>query len=193
MPAKTSPEPEVASVGGALQFITARPSGAAITVSAPFSTIMAPLSLAADRARLTLSPSKSKTRLNSPSCGVITYGRDALENKRSLLFSKTEIASASKISGRPCLKAANTRSRAETVTPSPGPIRTAPTLGSSITASNVPVSRTTRTTAPCKANRHIAAASLGTARLTIPTPARLAPAAASIAAPGISALPAITA
>ena len=43
MPASTSPEPAVASVGGALSAIEARPSGAATTVSAPLSSTTAPL------------------------------------------------------------------------------------------------------------------------------------------------------
>ena len=43
MPASTSPLPAVARSGGALALIATRPSGAAITVSAPFSTMTAPL------------------------------------------------------------------------------------------------------------------------------------------------------
>ena len=35
-PLETSPEPAVASQGGAFSFMSARPSGEAITVSAPF-------------------------------------------------------------------------------------------------------------------------------------------------------------
>ena len=44
IPASTSPEPAVASQGGALSLMAARPSGAAITVSGPFRTTTAPLS-----------------------------------------------------------------------------------------------------------------------------------------------------
>ena len=46
-PASTSPEPAVASHGGALSLMAARPSGAAITVSGPLSTTTAPLVSAA--------------------------------------------------------------------------------------------------------------------------------------------------
>ena len=55
-PPRTSPAPAVAKVGGAFELMMARPSGAAITVSAPFSTITAPLVRAAARARVSLSP-----------------------------------------------------------------------------------------------------------------------------------------
>ena len=41
-PASTSPEPAVASQGDPLPLTTQRPSGAAITVSAPFSSTTAP-------------------------------------------------------------------------------------------------------------------------------------------------------
>ena len=41
-PASTSPDPAVASQGGALSAIAARPSGAATTVSGPFSSTIAP-------------------------------------------------------------------------------------------------------------------------------------------------------
>ncbi len=53
MPASTSPEPAVASQGGAFSQIAARPSGAAITVSAPFSRTVAPEAFAAARAMST--------------------------------------------------------------------------------------------------------------------------------------------
>jgi len=41
MPLNTSPDPAVAKVGGAFALMIARPSGAAMTVSAPFKTITA--------------------------------------------------------------------------------------------------------------------------------------------------------
>ena len=50
-PASTSPEPAVASDGGALALIAARPSGLAMTVSAPLRMIMAPDRFAAGMAR----------------------------------------------------------------------------------------------------------------------------------------------
>ena len=80
IPPSTSPAPAVAKVGGALALMMARPSGAAMTVSAPFSTITAPLVRAAARARVSLSPLESNRRANSPSCGVSTQApRMALE------------------------------------------------------------------------------------------------------------------
>ena len=54
-PASTSPEPAVASVGGAWQPIEARPPGSATTVSGPFSRTTAPRKAAAARARASLS------------------------------------------------------------------------------------------------------------------------------------------
>ena len=51
MPARTSPEPAVASQGGALALIARRPSGAAITVSAPLRSTTAPERALAARAR----------------------------------------------------------------------------------------------------------------------------------------------
>ena len=74
-PESTSPEPAVANHGGALELIAARPSGAAITVSVPLRTMIAPDRSAATRARSSFEPGSSpKSRLNSPSCGVITTG-----------------------------------------------------------------------------------------------------------------------
>ena len=74
MPLSTSPEPAVASVGGALALMMASPSGDAITVSLPFNTTTAPLRRAAARVRLSLSLSVLNKRANSPSCGVSTQG-----------------------------------------------------------------------------------------------------------------------
>ena len=62
MPASTSPEPAVASQGGALSAIAARPSGAATTVSAPFSTTIAPKRAAACRARSSFGPCRARHR-----------------------------------------------------------------------------------------------------------------------------------
>jgi hypothetical protein len=49
----------VASVGGALVLMMARPSGLAITVLLPLSTIIAPLCFVAAPARVTRSPEDS--------------------------------------------------------------------------------------------------------------------------------------
>src|SRR5205085_7275986 len=75
-PASTSPAPAVARVGGALAFIAALPSGAAITVSAPFRMTTAPVAVLASLARSSFEPDAAigKARWNSPSCGVTTVG-----------------------------------------------------------------------------------------------------------------------
>ena len=73
MPLSTSPDPAVASDGGAFVLMIAVPSGAAMTVSLPLRTTTALLRRAAARARESLSPRKSNSRLNSPSCGVSTH------------------------------------------------------------------------------------------------------------------------
>jgi len=67
---ETRVRPAVANDGGAWMLMTARPSGAAITVSGPLSRTAAPLRLAACRARSTLPapPARSgNSRRNSPS------------------------------------------------------------------------------------------------------------------------------
>jgi hypothetical protein len=56
----------VARCGGAFELIAARPSGAAITVSGPFSTTIAPLRSAAARTVSSLEARSGKSRLNSP-------------------------------------------------------------------------------------------------------------------------------
>ncbi len=61
-PARTSPLPAVASSGGALALMTAQPSGAATTVSAPLRSMAAPLVPAAWRALVSLSPASAKRR-----------------------------------------------------------------------------------------------------------------------------------
>ena len=54
VPASTSPAPAVASHGGALSLMAARPSGAAMMVSAPFSSTTAPVRAAAARVAASL-------------------------------------------------------------------------------------------------------------------------------------------
>ena len=74
-PPSISPEPAVASVGGAFELTMARPSGAAITVSAPFEHDHGAALRRRSRGR---APScrllTSKRRANSPSSGVSTQG-----------------------------------------------------------------------------------------------------------------------
>ena len=80
-PASTSPDPAVASQAEALSAIAARPSGAATTVSPPFSSTTAPVAAARGarprelRRRLNrLGFNSLNRRLNSPSCGVSSTG-----------------------------------------------------------------------------------------------------------------------
>src|ERR1700755_1275319 len=78
IPASTSPAPAVASQGGALAAMVARPSGEATTVSDPFSNTTAPERSAAARTRSSferpgcLLLMSLNSRGNSPSCGVST-------------------------------------------------------------------------------------------------------------------------
>ena len=105
MPASTSPAPAVASQGGALAAMVARPSGEATTVSGPFSSTTAPQRSAAARTRSSferlgcLLLISLNSRGNSPSCGVSTTcgSCDALidSNRRSGASAKLVSASAS--------------------------------------------------------------------------------------------------
>ena len=92
IPASTSPDPAVASEAGAWTLMTARPSGAATTVSAPLSRTVAPLRRAADRTRSTLPatapPGRGNRRRNSPSCGVSKTGLRIAENRRDRVVGK---------------------------------------------------------------------------------------------------------
>src|SRR5665213_2686536 len=126
MPASTSPEPAVASSGGAFSLIAARPSGAAITVSAPFSKTTAPLALAARSARSSLLPEASNSRANSPSCGVNTQGERIASNKSAGLSAKTVKASASSTARLPAARILAVFSRVAAPAPAPGPIRAPP-------------------------------------------------------------------
>jgi len=73
----------VANAGDACVFTIALPSGVAITVSGPFSRIVAPLPAAARLTRPSLSlipPRSGKSLRNSPSCGVSNVGPEMLRN-----------------------------------------------------------------------------------------------------------------
>jgi hypothetical protein len=125
MPPKTSPDPAVAKLAGALVFTTARPSGAAITVSVPFNTIIAPLACAAARARRNLSPAASNSLANSPSCGVRMHGPLIASDNAAGRSAKTLIASASSSTARRVASMASARARVVSLTPAPGPISSA--------------------------------------------------------------------
>ena len=82
----------VASQGGAERLTAARPSGAAMMVSAPFSSTTAPVRAAAARAADSRSGAGApNTRANSPPCGVST----AAPRSPSGLPAKAENTSAS--------------------------------------------------------------------------------------------------
>ena len=126
IPARTSPLPAVASSGGAFALIATRPSGAAMTVSAPFSRITAPLSRAARRARSGLLPAgveqagklalmraSSRKASGSPR----TTSRDR-RRTRSAHRHRARRASRPRGSPVPCRGS-------RSPTPAPGPISTA--------------------------------------------------------------------
>ncbi len=118
-------EPAVARVGGALLLMMARPSGAAMTVSAPFNTITAPLRRAASRARDNLSPVASKMRLNSPSCGVMTQAPWMAWNSSAGRDANALMASASITTGLLVFSISKARWRVASLTPAPGPMENA--------------------------------------------------------------------
>src|SRR5437763_5759322 len=138
MPARTSPDPAVASSGGAPSLIAVRPSGVATTVSLPFSSITAPLSWAARRARSSLLPASllpdgsrlPNRRANSPSCGVNTQGERIVPNRTSALSAKLVSASASSTARFFAARTAHTFARVSSPTPAPGPISAAFRRGS---------------------------------------------------------------
>ncbi len=190
MPASTSPEPAVASQGGALSAIAARPSGAATTVSGPLSKTTAPEISAARRARSSFEGDSSaralNKRLNSPSCGVITVALvRLLMALQSVCGSSAKLvsASASSTTARSPLSAAITKSRMGWPTPPPGPSSTTLRRASSRKRASSSAPSTGRTMTARLAAALTASASRGVAMVTSPAPARNAPRAASRAAP----------
>ena len=109
IPASTSPAPAVASQGGALAAMVARPSGEATTVSGPFSSTTAPERSAAARTRSSFERSgclllmSLNRRGNSPSCGVRTTCGcgEALIASNSRSGASAKLVSASASSTRP--------------------------------------------------------------------------------------------
>ncbi len=191
-PHSTSPLPAVPSHGVPLALMAARPSGAAITVSAPLSTTTASRKAAAARARSSREPSAGTAatplnrRANSPSCGVATarVSPDAIiSTKSSALPAKLVRASASRTRARPASVATRTRSRVGAPLPRPGPATIA------LRRSSVRVS--SRSSALSQGRSMIAVscaafsgrAGVGERRVTRPAPIRRAPRAASRAAP----------
>ena len=126
MPASTSPVPPVAMAGFWNGAISSRPSGAAITVCAPFSTTTQfQRAAAAPRPLGTLgvvvadrTPSR---RWNSTGCGVTTSGRRSSVHHASVSASELS-ASASSTAGTPSA-AARRRTRLRVPSPAAGPAR----------------------------------------------------------------------
>ena len=191
-PHSTSPLPAVPSQGVPLALMAARPSGAAITVSAPFSTTTASRKAAAARARARREPSAGTAatplnrRANSPSCGVATAWDPPaaiISTSSSARPEKLVRASASRTRPRPASQATRTRSRVGAPLPRPGPATMA------LRRSSVRVS--SRSSAPSQGRSMIAviwaafsaSAGLGDRSVTRPAPIRRAPRAASRAAP----------
>ncbi len=191
-PASTSPEPAVASQGGAFAAMAARPSGAATTVSAPLSTTTAPASCEASWHSLSFCltgafcPFVLKIRANSPSCGVRIAGDSSrlFSDVKSFFGSSTKevIASASSTTARRPFKAVSTMSRMGAPTPPPGPITTALTRRSASRPLKSSGPSHGRTITDRLAAALTASASVGVASVTSPAPARSAPRAARRAA-----------
>jgi hypothetical protein len=86
-PASTSPEPAVASQGEPFRFTAARPSGAAITVSGPFSSTTAPARRAASRAAVIRSGEAGQQAREQPLelAGMRRQDVVAVEHREQLL------------------------------------------------------------------------------------------------------------
>src|SRR5262249_55165689 len=101
-----------------------RPSGAAITVSDPFSKTVAPDRSAAARARFGLSPrSAGNRRSNSPSWGVNRTGPRMASNSAFGSPANTVSASASSRQGFAAASSARAFLRSRPLSPVPGPTR----------------------------------------------------------------------
>ena len=107
-PASTSPAPAVASQGGAVSLIAARPSGAATIVSAPFSSTTAPVRAAAAR---------TAARRSAPGCAeharelAGVRGQHAAPRSRSGAPAQAVSASASTTTARPAASSSRQRGR----------------------------------------------------------------------------------
>ena len=194
-PASTSPEPAVASQGGAFSVIEARPSGAATTVSEPFSSTTAPDVCGRRRARdhilmhfQPLVRSDLNKRANSPSCGVSTVGADAsrLDRGKQRLGRLGEARQRVGVEHHRPLA----RERRQHHVPHrrarprrPGPSTTVLSRASASRPTSSAAPSTGRTMTARLAAALTASASRGLAMVTRPAPARSAPRAASRAAP----------
>ena len=191
-PASTSPEPAVASQGGAFSVIAARPSGAATTVSAPLSSTTAPDAAAARallefRSTSDLRPDPLNNRANSPSCGVSTVGAAA----RALIAREQRLGRLGKARQRVGIEhdGALARERGQhqlahrCADPAAGPEHDRVEPASARNSASSAAPSTGRTMTARLAAALTASASRGLAIVTSPAPARSAPRAASRAAP----------
>ncbi len=184
----------MASHGLALVLTTARPSGAATTVSGPFSSTTAPAWAAAARAAAILSGDLAmrpgNTRSNSPACGVSTSSRSRIENRDSASSLNTVRASASTTSAAPVRASAIRFSTVALLTPAPGPI-TAASASPAARCRSASVSNPRTITASSWAAL-TDKAPIGESTVTSPAPIRSPPRAASRAAPVLGRLPLTT-
>ena len=196
-PARTSPVPAVASQGGALALIAARPSGAAITVSGPLNTTTAPDLRAAARASSVFASPPGRSRRAERSAeqpmelaGMGGEHRAPVGGERrkqrvadARPAAKLVRPSASMTAARSPPSTASTISRVAAPTPAPGPIATALKRRSASSISSSGASSTGRTITASSAVALTASASRGEAMVTRPAPARSAAIAARRAAP----------
>ncbi len=184
-PASTSPDPAVASQGAPDVFTTARPSGAATTVSGPFSSTTAPERLAAARAAAMRSGEPASrpgnTLSNSPGCGVITSRGPSAANRASGSPWNTVRASASTTRAASVPARARRLARVAGVTPAAGPITAALALAAASARRSGEAKAVSITASRCAALT--ITASGGESKVTRPAPIRSPPRAANRAAP----------
>ena len=183
MPASTSPLPAVASQGVPLSLTPSRPSGAAMTVAAPFSTTTAPARPAASAAAASrpCSSRPGNRRRNSPSCGVSTSSRSRASNRSPGQPSNTVRPSASTTRAAPVPARARTLARVASLTPAAGPMTTASRLAAASARASSELNGVSMIASI--AGAMIAVASGGHRIRTTPAPIRRPARAASRAAP----------
>ena len=192
IPVSTSPEPPFAMPGFPAFSSQAFPSGKAVTVPAPLSTVTQPYFSAKAAASLTRSPVRfPPSRANSPAWGVITV-RPAAERSISGCRDTAHRASASSTSrpGKPSTTPL-VSSAVSSLRPRPGPsASTSMPLqrsfsGESASAVSFPVPSqgSGKGMASVFFTAHTVQIASGTPRYTSPAPERTAAAAARLGAP----------
>ena len=135
MPASTSPDPAVASSGGAPGVDRGPAIGRGDHGIVAFQQHDRAARLRGAAGALQLAAgavsSLANSRANSPSCGVNTQGERIAPNRTSAFSAKLVSASASSTVRFPAARIASTLSRVSSPTPAPGPIkrRVAPRIG----------------------------------------------------------------